>query len=162
MNIKRRLEVMKQIEKANARHIAEWKKAQEEGKMLAVLVDVYGRGRIHTVRVKDDLDEFYRLLQCATIDMPTRWIGGQEFIVICDDEGLFREDRKVSARNGNEIMFFGNLLVVKCAGEGEIRGLYPDEAAHVMRHVAGLGMFTENGRMDIWEVLTDVSFGEEW
>ena len=32
-------------------------------------------------------------------------------------KGLFREDRKVSARNGREVMLFGNLLVVKYAGE---------------------------------------------
>lgn len=161
MNTKRRLEIMMQIDRANARHIAEWKKAQQEGKMLAVFVDVYGRGNVRTVRVKDDLDEFYRRLDCNTIDMPTRWIGGQEFVIICDDEGLFREDRKVSARNGRDVMLFGNLLVVKYAGEGEIRGLTPDEVAHVMRHVSGIGRYTEDGRMDIWGVLSDVTFGME-
>lgn len=161
MNIKRRLEIMKQVEKANARHIAEWKKAQQEGKMLAVLVDVYGKGNVRTVRVRDDLDEFYRFLQCTTIDMPTRYIGGQAFILICDDEGLFRADRKPSARNGNEVMLFGNLLVVKYAGEGEIRGLTPEEVAHVMRNVGGLGMFVNGGCVEVWQVLKNVTFGKE-
>lgn len=161
MDIKKELEIMKEIEAANKRHVEEWKKQQEADKMLAVFVDVYGTGRVKKVRIRRDLDEYYRLLKCTTVDMPFRWIGGKQFVFICDDEGAFRKDCKPSARNGDEVMLVGNLLVVAFDGHEDIRGLTEDEVKHIMKHVTGLGRMDKRGAVDIWSVLTDVTYMRE-
>ena len=160
MDIKKKLEVMAQIEAANKRHLEQWKQ-EEAQKMLAVFVDVYGSGLVKAVRVKDDLDEFYSFLDCTTIDMPTRWIGGKEFVVICDDEALFRNGYKPSAYNGNERMLVGNLLVVADAGGGEVRGLTWDEVVHIMSHIRGLSRTEPDGSTSTWVGLVDVTYTQD-
>ena len=159
MNIKRRLDVMKPVEDANARSIARWKK--NDGKVQALLVDVYGTGRVKKVRVKPELDEYYQLLGCTTIDMPLRWIGGKLFLIVCDDEALFRSDCKPSAVNGREIMLYGNLLVMAYDGEENERGLTDAEVDHLCKHVRGLARMAEKGRIDVWAVLNDVTYRRE-
>ena len=156
MDTNRTLEVMKQNEEANKRHEEEWK---EEMKMQAVLVDVYGTGHAQVVKVGHDLEAWYDALDCQWIEMPRRWIGDKQFIIICDEEGTFRSDCRVSARNGNEVMLVGNLLVVADDEEeaGEVRGLTDAEVKHVMDHVATVFSLS-NGKPEVWEVLTDVHY----
>ena len=157
MDIKRELEVMKEVKEANERHLQEWK----DSMMLAVYVDVYDTGRAKTIRIARDLEEYYRLIGCDTVTMPMRYIGGKQFIIIADDEGTFRKDCRVSAMNGDEPMLVGNLLVVAFDGVEDIRGLTREEADHVLRHTKGRGRMDEKGRLDIWEILTDVTYSEE-
>ena len=157
MEIKRELEVMKEVKEANERHLQEWK----DSMMLAVYVDVYDTGRAKTIRIARDLEEYYRLIGCDTVTMPMRYIGGKQFIIIADDEGTFRKDCRVSAMNGDEPMLVGNLLVVAFDGVEDIRGLTKEEADHVLRHTKGHGRMDEKGRLDIWEILTDVTYSEE-
>lgn len=162
MDVKHKLEVMREIEEANKRHLQEWKDHQEEGKILAVFVDVYGPKKCaEKVYIRRDIDEYHRLLQCTVLDMPFRWIGGKPFVIICDDEGTFREDCRVSARNGNEIMLVGNLFVVAFDGNEDIRGLTPDEADHVMQHterLTGLCMTASGIKAERWTALRDVTY----
>lgn len=159
MDVKKQLEAIEEMEAANERNVEEFKRKQE--KLLAVYVDVYGKGDVRKVRIHRDLEEYYRLLKCTTVDMPTRWIGGKPFIVICDDEGLFRADRRVSALDGREVMFVGNLLIVAFDGAEDIRGLTDEEAAHVMKRVGGIGTMTPNGGIQIWQVLKGVKYRKE-
>lgn len=157
MDIKRELEVMKEVKEANERHLQEWK----DSMMLAVYVDVYDTGRAKTIRIARDLEEYYRLIGCDTVTMPMRYVGGKQFIIIADDEGTSRKDCRVSAMNGDEPMLVGNLLVVAFDGVEDIRGLTKEEADHVLRHIKGRGRMDEKGRLDIWEILTDVTYSEE-
>lgn len=157
MDIKRELEVMKEVKEANERHLQEWK----DSMMLAVYVDVYDTGRAKTIRIARDLEEYYRLIGCDTVTMPMRYIGGKQFIIIADDKGTFCKDCRVSAMNGDEPMLVGNLLVVAFDGVEDIRGLTKEEADHVLRHIKGRGQMDEKGRLDIWEILTDVTYSEE-
>ena len=156
MDTKRKLEVMKQNEEANKRYEKEWK---AEMKMQAVFVDVYGTCLAQAVKVGHDLEAWYDLLGCQWIEMPRRWIGNKQFIIICDEEGTFRSDCRVSARNGNEVMLVGNLLVVADDEneEGEVRGLTDAEVKYVMKHVSAV-LSMSNGRPEVWEVLQDVHY----
>lgn len=84
------------------------------------LVDVKN-ATARAIDVKPDLQEYYRLLECYTIDIQTRKVGGKSFDFICDDEALMME-AKTSAVTTNlqgswEPMFFGNLLVTGVADE---------------------------------------------
>lgn len=162
MDTKRKLEVMKQNEEANKRYEKEWREKMDKltnGTMQAIFVDVYGTGRAQAVKVGHDLEAWYDLLGCQWIEMPRRWIGGKQFIIICDEEGTFRSDCRVSARNGNEVMLVGNLLVVADDEneEGEVRGLTDAEVRYVMKHVSAVPSMS-NGRPEVWEVLQDVHY----
>lgn len=65
-------------------------------KLFGVLLDVQN-SKVQKIEIEDSLDEFYRILNCSLVDMPVRKIGNKYFTIICDDEGLFAEDYKISA-----------------------------------------------------------------
>lgn len=71
---------------------------------------------------RDDLDEKYKLLECSTIDIIRRRFFEKQFFVICDDEGLLKENNIPSAFYINEKAeikpaLVGNLII--CGIEGE-------------------------------------------
>lgn len=86
--------------------------------MKMFLVDVKNQ----TLGVRDvqpKLEEYYRLLDCDTIDIVERQVGGKYFDIICDDEGLLKENPIPSALNKKgELMLVGNLLLCHHDNEG--------------------------------------------
>lgn len=159
MDIKRELEVMQEVENANKRYVEEYL-AEEEG-ILAVFVDVYGQKIARPIRIPNDGEAFREKIGCRVLEMPFRWIGGKPFVLIADEEGTYREDCRVSARNGNDIITVGNLLVVAFNGEDDIRGLTQEEADHVMGYVSYLIETDEIGFVDQWQILTCVTYTQE-
>ena len=80
----------------------------------------------------------YKLLDCTTIDIVHRRIGRRNFIydIICDDEGLMKEDAKVSAIDDMGIpMLVGNLFIVKFDGEESETSLDESDIEYIMRHI---------------------------
>jgi len=78
--------------------------------MKSVLLDVIN----NTIAEVDasTLDDYYRLLGCTTVDIVGRKIGGKWYDIICDDEGTFVENPKISAINEDgEPMLVGSLLI---------------------------------------------------
>lgn len=67
------------------------------------LIDV--KNETHGPRtIKKGLKEYYALIGCRLIEMPTRQIGanrgrfhGRRYTIICDEEGLFADQPKISA-----------------------------------------------------------------
>ena len=43
------------------------------------------------------LKDYYRLIDCSTIDIVKRRSAGKYYEIICDDEGLLKENPKISA-----------------------------------------------------------------
>lgn len=80
------------------------------------------------VETEGGLEEWYRLLHCDLIDITERKIGGKYFDVICDDEGLFKENPIVSAvAKSGEARLVGSLAICNHDGEGHESGLTPDD-----------------------------------
>ena len=107
--------------------------------MKAFFVDTkYNR----EVEINLDLDEYYALINCHTIDIGARKIGGKYFDIICDDNALLTENFKVSAINKNgEVMLAGNLIIVGVADEnGYETPLSDDDVALIKRNINSLGM----------------------
>ena len=44
------------------------------------------------VQIEPNLENYYKLLDCKTIDITTRYIGGKPYDIIVDDEGLLKEN----------------------------------------------------------------------
>lgn len=83
-------------------------------KVHGILIDVSGeRGTVKETDVNEgDLDEFYKILDCYTIDIVQRTINGKVFDIVCDDEALLKDDPTPSAvRKDGKIMLVGNLFI---------------------------------------------------
>lgn len=92
------------------------------------------------VDVEDSLGVFYDMLDCTTIDIVSRKIGGKRFDIICDDEGTFVDDAHISAINDlGSMMLVGALLVCRNDGEGALVGLDDDDIKHIERFVRHQG-----------------------
>jgi len=68
------------------------------------------------VDIVPELDTYYDMLHCRTIDIVNRGFGQKgktRFDIICDDEGLFADDPRISAIDAlGKPMLVGSLLVV--------------------------------------------------
>lgn len=71
------------------------------------------------------LKDYYRLLECDTIEAPEFQIDDEIVTVICDEEGLFKENPMVRIWNSkNEPLIVGNIFLCKANYEtGEFTSL---------------------------------------
>ena len=102
--------------------------------MRALLLDV-NANRVEAVNA-NGLDDYYRLLGCACIDIVTREINGTRYEIGCDDEGTFVENPKISAINRKgDPMLVGNLIIAGPAVEGELTDLTDLDMEHIRRNI---------------------------
>lgn len=102
-------------------------------KIKGVLLDTETQS-ISVIELDDKLEAFYAALHCSLIEAVTRSIGGQNFTIVCDEEGTFANDPKISAANllGN-VMFVGSLFICQTNGEN-FSGVTDEEANYIMKH----------------------------
>ena len=82
------------------------------------------------------LEDYYKWIGCSTIDIVRRKIGGITVEIVCDDEGTFVDQPKVSAVDiSGKPCLYGNLLI---AGgkiiDGELTELTEREIKHIKRY----------------------------
>ena len=121
-----------------------------------VLIDIEN-DKADVVEFEGKLQNYYDLLHCDTIDIVSREIGNgrsrRRFDIVCDDEGLFSQDAKISAiDNLGRTMLVGSMLVVNRTDEGETASLTDEECEFVLdkvqkmytrRHPEGYLMLTQ-------------------
>lgn len=95
---------------------------------------------IEPVEVTGELQEYYDLIGCDYIDIVTRKIGDTYFDIICDDEGLLKDNPRITAvdTEGNP-MLVGNLIFSHTNEEGETVGI-TDEEIKMIRDNVGLAI----------------------
>jgi hypothetical protein len=109
-------------------------------KLLGVLVDVKNN-EAKAMEIDDDLNEFYRILNCTCIDIVQRRIGARlkkSFTIVCDDEGLFYESPKISAiDNMGNAQLVGNIFIVAAGddGEGNLVSLTEYDVSYIMSKI---------------------------
>lgn len=104
--------------------------------MRAYVVD--GR-KAEFAEVKDDVHEFYRLIGCDCIDIARRWVGGLEFDIVVDDEGLLKDRPSVTMVDATLTpMLVGTLLFFGHEG-CDLRSLTDREAEVLVTHTYGIG-----------------------
>ena len=105
--------------------------------MKMLLLDVKNRD-VNMVEA-NDLEDYYRLIGCRTIDIVSRSIGDVRVEIILDDEGALVNKPKVSAIDiDGTPMLFGNLLVAsgRVTDDGELTELTEAEVDKIMDNVA--------------------------
>ena len=103
--------------------------------MKMLLLDVYNN-EVKMVEV-NGLDDYYKYIGCSCIDIVRRKIGDLTVEIVCDDEGTFVEDPKVSAIDtAGRVCLVGNLLVA--GGEvidGNLTELTEEEVEYIKEYI---------------------------
>ena len=103
--------------------------------MKVVYLNVEGRGLPTVIDDEDELEVFYKLIGCRCIDIVPLKIGHKYYDVICDDEGLFKDDAIISAVDTQfRKMLVGNLIISKSDEEGELIDLSCEDIKQILRH----------------------------
>lgn len=108
--------------------------------------------------IDKSLEGYYALLRCDCIDIPSRMIGDRRFNIICDDEGLLKENNVVSAfdRDGSP-MLVGALFVVKFDGKEDVTSLTEEELDYVDFHIE-TGWTILNNKIHVARVLSGLDY----
>lgn len=103
------------------------------------------------------LEDYYKSIGCRTIDIANRSIAGKRYDIICDDEGLFVEDPKISAIDGlGQPMLVGNLII---AGEADADGNLTDLSDADIEHIqANIKMIRTRKRPQGYYMLRQVEY----
>lgn len=103
--------------------------------MKTILLNVE-KETVKIIEVENNLEAYYKALNCDLIEIFERKIGGKWFDVMCDEEGTFKEPVKISAINDmGEPMFVGNLMFFHNDGEGNLVGLADDDIEHIKHYI---------------------------
>lgn len=85
------------------------------------------------IDIPDELNEYYKHLKCSTIDITMRKVGGRDFDIICDDEGLFTDHPIITAIYQDfSPALVGNLIFAHHNSEGEMTAL-SDEDVEIIK-----------------------------
>ena len=110
----------------------------KENWITLYLIDVVNE-TAKPVTIPNALNSFYAMLNCELVAMPTHKIGvrnGRQYVIIADDEALFKTDPKISAiDNLGRPMLVGNILIAKNGTDGELASLADDDIQYINRFV---------------------------
>ena len=107
-------------------------------KIKGILVDVKSN-IIDVCEIEKSLESYYKILNCKLIDIVSMKIGNRYFDIICDDEGLMKEDITISAIYDDFTpALVGNLFIVRHDGRGNERSLTSNDISMVLENVTAL------------------------
>ena len=108
----------------------------KQEKITGFLIDVKNQ-IARRVETPDELEAYYSLLNCSTIEIHPVIVGtnGKIYDCICDEEGNFVDDQRISALdNFGNVVFVGSLLIVGTADEeGELTSLNEEDVWYLER-----------------------------
>lgn len=98
--------------------------------------------RLKVLAIENSLQAKYDLLHCRCIDIVTRSIGGKEYSIVLDDEGLLIDKPVMSAvaEKGDIPMLAGALFICKSVYDAKEMGMVltsidEDDISNIMGHV---------------------------
>lgn len=105
-----------------------------ERKIKVVYLDVRNGKEPVAMEIEDKLETFYDLIGCSAIDIVRRPIGGKDFNVIVDDEGLLKANVIISATSKhNFVELVGNLIIAGLATlDGELTSLTDEDVKKII------------------------------
>lgn len=112
--------------------------------MKCILVDVKNN-KVKTLEIEPKLQNYYDLIGCNLIDIVSRKLGDKYYDIICDDEGLLKENPIISALDSDKhCALVGNLIICHCDSEGYETSLTDEDIEDIMKnHIAYY--WSENG-----------------
>lgn len=91
-------------------------------------------GRIFISEMINELETFYKKLNCDCITIVQRMIGGKEYAIVADDEGLLKPLNVISAfyKDGTPALV-GSILIFNFDKEGELKNV--EDIDNVYNHI---------------------------
>lgn len=124
--------------------------------ITGILVDVYN-GKTAVITVKDELEDYYKIIDCRCIDIVTRSIDGKYYEIVCDDEGLYSHGEPTPsgiAVNG-EMMLCGNLFIVNVTRAGNLKSLNSGDMEHIRKNIQ---MFQHKATKKLIPIVTNLDY----
>lgn len=128
-------------------------------KVRGILIDV-SRNKVEEREVEEcSLDDLYGILNCSTIDIVVRTIGGKPFDIVCDDEGLLKENPIVTAiSEKGDHMLVGNLFICN-HNKDRLASLNDDDIFHIMNNMStSVFIYRHSGKITIFPTLVNVGY----
>ncbi len=106
------------------------------------------------------VDDYYKLLNCDTIDIVTREVVSfnkihKEYDIICDDNGLLKDNIIISAVDVKDmsVQLVGNLLVCNFDSNGNEKSLSGYDIELLKNSILDIVSFDENFKPKTMKVL---------
>ena len=90
-----------------------------------------------TVRVEDDLQTYYDIIDCSCIDIVRRQIGNKMYAIVCDDEGLLTGKQFTIVYCEDDKWYqeiVGNVFICKSDDEGNLVSLDGSDVENIMNN----------------------------
>ena len=106
-----------------------------------IYLDVYNRCAPEVKMISEDIDTFYKMLVCDSIEVPVRSIGGKLYRIICDGEFALKDEFGMfpsAITSDGRLDLCGNLIICGHAvvGDGNLSGLTEEDCQNIFSHVA--------------------------
>ena len=87
-------------------------------KIRVLFLDVKNAKEPQIIEVcNDNNDDFHRLIECDTIDVTQRSLGGKKYCIVADDVGAIKENPKLSVRSIHSYeRIYGNVIIANFDG----------------------------------------------
>lgn len=104
-------------------------------KIKVVFLDVETGKAPQVLEIEDKLDSYLETLRIDTIDIVKRNIAGNPYQIVCDDEGLLKEDPTLSAVDLNNVgALVGNIIITGLTDyEGNLTSLNEKDVDRIMQ-----------------------------
>lgn len=112
----------------------------KQEKIKVIILDTL-KGKHSFETIDNNLQSFYKLLNCDTIEVVVRKINGKYYDIILDEEFLLKvdngEDLKpcIAVFNNPFVMselYFGNAIICTHNDDGDLEGLSDSEALQIL------------------------------
>ena len=117
--------------------------------MRVFVVDV-NVGTYYTDDIEPKLEDYYRVIGCELVDIIEVSVGGKQFDLIADDEGMFvpHGARPSVFTNGDQIVSVGTVIFCHCDKNGNETGLNDGDAALLAQSIVKIEADGENEKGD--------------
>lgn len=85
--------------------------------------------------LQDDIHTYYRVLHCDLIDITGIQINGKQYQVICDDEGLLRENPLPTIYRPDGTLVGACFVTGLADDDGNLTSLTDDDVANIARYL---------------------------
>lgn len=115
--------------------------------MKVVYLNVKEGKEPEVIDIKNELSEFYKLIDCRHIDITYRKMRGKTYAVVCDDEGLLKEKPIVSFLTVHpferNLDLVGNIVIANIK-EDDLDDLTDEDVENIMRSKARYGRYVSD------------------
>lgn len=108
-------------------------------KKTLVAYQIKRNGEHQRIEMNNDLQDYYKYAECSTIDIVYARIGDKLYDIICDDEGLLKENVFTAFTLKSKVMLAGTIVVVGSNGRGGFKSLTDKDLENIKLNLHNTG-----------------------